>query len=105
MTPYCKSTRLAGADKHATKLPDQLLRCTIAASALLLSPTGFAAALGDFGQNQLQQATGSAVQTTCGKMIPIKDTLTGDQQQLFFRCGELVQTGNDLTPDDPGGRG
>jgi outer membrane lipase/esterase len=105
MTPYCKSTRLAGADKHATKLPDQLLRCTIAASALLLSPTGFAAALGDFGQNQLQQATGSAVQTTCGKMIPIKDTLTGDQQQLFFRCGELVQTGNDLTPDDQGGRG
>jgi outer membrane lipase/esterase len=105
MTPYCKSTRLAGTDKPATKLPDQLLRCTIAASALLLSPTGFGAALGDFGQNQLQQSTGTAVQTTCGKMIPIKDTLTGDTQQLFFRCGELVQTGNELTPDDPGGTG
>jgi outer membrane lipase/esterase len=97
------SIPLASAIKVA--LPERLIPCALAASILLISTEGFTAALGDFGQNQLQQSTGTAVQTTCGKMIPIASTLVGNQKELFARCGELVQTGNDLTPSDPGGTG
>lgn len=70
-----------------------------------ISTAAGAAQLSEFGQNQLQTATGAAVQTACGKMIPIQEQLDPTQRELFFRCGELVQTGNDLTPGDPGGTG
>lgn len=74
-------------------------------SFLGLAVSGHAAQLSTFGQNKLQTNTGAAVQIVCGKMIPIQDTLVGDQKQLFDRCGELVQTGNSLTPDDQGPTG
>ncbi len=53
--------------------------------------------LGSLGDNNLQQSSGDAVQTACGKMIPINESLTGNSRLLFERCRELVQTGNDIT--------
>ncbi len=57
--------------------------------------------LGGLGDNNLQQSSGDAVQTACGKMIPINESLVGDQRALFERCRELVQTGNDITGNGP----
>jgi outer membrane autotransporter protein len=86
---------------------DKQFRVNVATALLGLgalsgSVCGYTAELSDFGQNALQTSSGGAVHDACRGMIPISDTLTGDTQQLFFRCGELVNTGNDLAGDAAG---
>jgi outer membrane autotransporter protein len=50
--------------------------------------------LGSFGDTQLQQDTGDAVQITCGGFIA--DGADVNEIPLFFTCGTMVHTANDL---------
>ncbi len=63
--------------------------------ALVLSPQVWAAQtnLGSFGQTQLQQDTGDAVQITCGGFIAAE---ADPNTPLFVTCGAMVHTANDL---------
>ncbi len=58
----------------------------------------YAALGGRPGQTQLQSVTGTAVQTVCGQLASdnAMNPLTGNTQDLFFRCREMVQTSRDL---------
>jgi len=60
-----------------------------------------------FGQNTLQTLTGTAVLDACVGMTPIEAQLVGESIELYARCSELVNTGNQLdgTGDDTGNLG
>lgn len=53
--------------------------------------------LGGFGQTQLQQDTGDAVQQTCGGFVG--EGANADEIPLFFTCRAMVQTAVDLSSD------
>ncbi|MGI9260954.1 MAG: autotransporter outer membrane beta-barrel domain-containing protein [Woeseiaceae bacterium] len=54
----------------------------------------------DNGASDLQQATGNAVQRTCGALFAAGGfQLTGPEGDLFERCNEMVQTAADLQGD------
>ena len=71
-------------------------------AGLLLTASGAASAqttaLGSTGNTELQSATGDAVQTICGRLAGARGGLGGaalsdpNQEDLFRRCNELVQT-------------
>jgi len=74
--------------------------CTLGLGALLpLSAAAYepTTLLGSFGQTELQQRTGDAVQTACQQLAvtPRRDELQND---LFERCGNMV--GNAVTLSD-----
>lgn len=64
--------------------------------AVLLSPQAWAAQtnLGSFGQNQLQQDTGDAVQLTCGGFVGAGEN---PNTPLFATCRAMVHTANALS--------
>ena len=55
------------------------------------------------GQSELQSATGSAVQTTCGQLNALHAVtpLVGDQLDLRTQCRAMVHTGNDIDGTTP----
>jgi len=72
------------------------------AAAVLLSPQVWAAQtnLGSYGQTQLQQDTGDAVQLTCGGFIGAG---ADPNTPLFATCRAMVHTANDLGGSGPNG--
>jgi outer membrane autotransporter protein len=69
---------------------------TLAVAAAISSPArGAETTLGGFGQTQLQQDTGDAVQRTCGGFVAA-GTPPGTVP-LFDTCRAMVQTANELT--------
>jgi len=66
--------------------------------ALLVSQSAWAG-LGSFGQTQLQQDTGDAVQKTCAGFVQ-SGTQPGTVP-LFDTCRAMVHTGNDLSGSGP----
>ena len=64
-------------------------------------PTEF---LGQVGATDLQQRTGDAVRTVCGKFAtdPDKDAFTQNQRDLFDRCREMVHNANAVTEESDG---
>lgn len=67
---------------------------------VLLSPQLWAAQtnLGSFGQTQLQQDTGDAVQLTCGGFVGAG---ADPNTPLFATCRAMVHTANDLSDSGP----
>lgn len=61
-------------------------------SAMAYSPT---TNLGSYGQTENQQRTGDAVQTVCGQFVNFGAN-TPEEQDLFERCGNMVQNANQL---------
>ncbi len=61
-------------------------------SAMAYSPT---TNLGSYGQTENQQRTGDAVQKVCGQFV-VFGTNTAEEQDLFERCGNMVQNANQL---------
>ncbi len=82
-----------------------LVYCLIGFGILFLFSPAHAALGGRSGQTELQSTTGTAVQTVCGQLAAMNmmTTLTGNTQQLFFRCREMVQTANDIDGSGPPG--
>ena len=74
----------------------KLLGCSI---AICLVQQTWAAdtLLGGFGNTQLQQDTGDAVQKTCGGFVD--SGANADEIPLFFTCRAMVQTAVDLDSD------
>ncbi|MGI9286760.1 MAG: autotransporter outer membrane beta-barrel domain-containing protein [Pseudomonadales bacterium] len=71
--------------------------------ALLLTQQAWAVPetnLGTFGQTQLQQDTGDAVQQTCGGFVAAG--ADANAVPLFATCRAMVHTGNELNADNEG---
>ena len=75
----------------------------ISISFTLVSSNSGATALGelDFG-NEVQNSMGGAIDVICPQLAGIKDDLTGNEEQLFFRCREMVQTANEVVGSETG---
>jgi len=94
------SRRVLVSHRHETLLSfNNFHYITLGLILILLTSQPVSAGLGSrSGQTELQSVTGTAVQTVCGGLTTTMATtpLTTLQNDLFSRCGELVQTANDL---------
>ncbi len=83
-------------------IPALVLPCLV-----FLAPSSTDAANANFGNlaglTPNQRAMAIGIQHVCESLAPSAATLTGDRQDLFFRCREMVQTSNALQGSGPTG--
>lgn len=85
-------------DPQSTDLIHKIKLYSSSITLLFISQNALATSLGtiDFG-NEVQNGMAGAIDIVCPQLAGISNELTGNEEQLFFRCREMVNTSNEIT--------